>query len=456
MAVNTVIKNCTIVNPNHVVHAGLGIDAGKIVSIARDKDLPPAERIIDGKGNYVIPGLVDAHVHLEWPSQGDLGESIRSETQAFASGGVTTIIHLLAPAENTLEKARNFVEVYEQNAYVDVALSARIYTVEDIEQIQQAADYGIRGLKLLLPYKGQEAIWKGKVGGIDDGIVFLTFKEIGRLATQDVGVFARVHCENVEIFFKMKEKYKGQGIEPSSWNEVRPNFCEEEAMRRCLYLAALTGCPLYIVHMSIREGVDLIAKAKGEGIKVIAETCVQYLTLNTSNTDKVLSKVNPPIREEEDNKKLWEGIRDGTISVVATDHGPVSKRFKTNLWDAQPGISGAETFLPLMLSEGVNAGRISLEKMVEVCCYNPAKSFGLTPSKGLISVGSDADLVLVDLNKEAIVKESALYSASHLSPFDGWRLKGWPVLVMLRGEVVAENGKVIGDSGFGKYVKTQN
>jgi dihydroorotase (multifunctional complex type) len=455
MTVNTVIKNCSIVNPTGVLRAGLAIDGGRIVAIARDQDLPSGETTIDGRGNYVIPGLVDAHMHLEWPPGVDPLKNIRAETKACASSGVTTIIHLLAPSDNTLNKAKEFVEIYEKNAFVDLALSARIYTREDIKQIQPLADYGIHGFKLLLPYKGPEAVWKGRVGGIDDGIIFLTLEEVARLSKQGYDVFTRVHCENIEIFFKLKEKYQELGKEPSSWNEVRPRYCEEEAMRKCIYLASVTGCPLYIVHTTIKEGVELIARAKGEGINVTAETCVQYLTLNTSNTDKVLCKVNPPVRDKEDNEKLWKGIREGTISVVATDHAPVPKELKNNLWDAIPGVPGAETFLSLMLSEGVNKGRISFEKMVEVCCYNPARIFGLLPSKGLISIGSDADLVVVDLNKEAEVNEASLYSASQFSPFAGWRLKGWPTLVMLRGKVVSEDRTIIADSGLGKYITPQ-
>ena len=455
MVVDSVVKNCTIVNSYGILHAGLAIDKGKIVAIARDQDLPAAERTIDAKGYFLIPGVVDAHVHLEWPPGIELTQNIRTETQACVSGGVTTIIHLLAPADDTLRKAKEFVEVYEKNAFADIALSARIYTREDIKQIQQLAEYGIHGFKLLLPYKGPEAVWKGRIGGIDDGIVFLTFEEIARLFNQGYHVFARVHCENVEIFFKLKEKYQEQNREPSSWNEVRPRYCEEEAMRRCIYLANVAGCPLYIVHLTIKEGVDLIAKIKDESRKIVVETCVQYLTLNTSNTDKVLCKANPPMRDKEDNERLWEGIRNGLIRVVATDHAPVPPKLKANLWDAIPGIPGVETFLPLMLSEGVNKGKISLEKMVEVCCHNPARIFGLLPRKGSISVGSDADLVVIDLNRESVVNESSLYSASGFSPFAGWKLKGWPILVMLRGKVVAENGKVTGKPGFGRYIGTQ-
>jgi len=456
LSVDTVIKKCKVVSPGGVLDAGLAIDKGKIVAISRDQNLPPAERVIDAMGNYAIPGLVDAHMHLEYPPGVPLEANIKAETQACAAGGCTTAIHLLAPADDISESAKEFVESYEKYAYIDLALSARIYTTENIKQIQRAAEYGIHGFKLLLPYKGSEAVWKGRVGGIDDGIVYLTFAEVGRLAKQGYKVFTRVHCENVEVFLKIKEKFQEEGIEPSSWNEVRPRFCEEEAMRKCAFLADITGCPLYVVHMTIREGVNLVARARADGINIVAETCPQYLVLNTNNVDKVLSKVNPPIREAEDNDKLWEGIRLGIISVVGTDHAAVPREVKTNLWDAIVGIPGEETWLPVMLSEGVNKGKVSLEKVVEVCCYNPARVFGLAPHKGAITVGADADIVLIDREKEAIVPENPPYSGSDFSPWAGWRLKGWPVLTMLRGKVIAEEGRVIGESGYGRYISAES
>jgi len=452
MEVDTVITNCAIVRQDGILNAGLAVDKGKIVAIARDRELPSARATIDGGGNYVIPGVVDAHVHLEYPPDIDPAVNIRKETQACAAAGSTTIVHLLAPADDTIDKAGEFVGFYEKNGYVDIALSARIYTRENIGEIRSLCDYGIIGFKLLLPYKGSEAVWKGRVGGIDDGIVYLTFREIGRLAKQGRKVFARIHCENVEIFLKMKEEFLDKGVEPSSWNEVRTRVSEEESMRKCLYLASITGCPIYVVHLTIKEGIALLTKARAEGVDVVAETCVQYLTLNTDNVDRILSKVNPPIREVEDNRRLWDAVSDGTIDVVATDHAPVPKRLKKNLWDATVGISCAEMLLPLMLSEGVNKGRISLEKLVDVCCFRPARKFGLTPRKGTISIGSDADLVLIDLEKEAVVPEKPVYSDTDFSIFAGRKIKGGPILTMLRGRIVAKEGKVIGESGYGKYI----
>ena len=453
MQVDTIITNCSIVRHDETLNAGLAIDKGKIVAVAQDSQLPLAKTIIDGKGKYIIPGIVDAHVHLQYPPGVDPVSNIRNESKACAAAGCTTMIHLLAPADDIKKKAREFVSLYEDNAHIDLALSARIYTRENIKQISGLVDYGINSVKLLLPYKGSEAVWKGRVGGIDDGIVYLTFKEVGRLAKLGRNVFARVHCENVEIFLQMKNEFLDQGIKPLSWNEVRTRVCEEESMRKCLYLADITQCPLYVVHLTIKEGIDLIVRARG--MDVVAETCIQYLTQNTDNVDPVLSKVNPPIRDPEDNEKLWEALNDGIIDVVATDHAPVPKAMKKNIWDATVGMPGSEMFLPLMLSEGVNKKRISLEKLVEVCCFRPAQKFGLAHRKGTLDIGSDADLVIIDLEKEAVAPENPVYSNSDFSTLAGKKIKGWPVLTMLRGKVIAKEGKIIGKNGYGRYIPGQ-
>jgi dihydroorotase (multifunctional complex type) len=455
MHVDTVIKNCRLVRHDGILDAGVAVDQGRVVAVAKDSELPPAKNTIDGKGNHVIPGIVDAHVHLQYPPGVDPEGNIRAETQACAAAGCTTLIHLLAPADNIKTQAQDFVALYENNAYVDLALSARIYTRENISQISELCDFGINSVKLLLPYKGSEAVWQGRVGGIDDGIVYLTFKEVARLAHEGRNVFVRVHCENVEIFLAMKDEFLDQGREPGSWNEVRSRVCEQESMQKCLYLAGITGCPLYVVHLTIKEGLLLLARARAEGVNVMAETCVQYLTQNTDTVDPVLSKVNPPIREPEDNAKLWEALRNGSIDVVATDHAPVPKSMKQDFWNATVGMPGSETLLPLMLSEGVNKGRISIEKLVEVCCFSPARKFGLTPQKGILDVGGDADLVIVDLEKEAVAPQQPVYSNSDFSTVAGKKIKGWPVLTMLRGEIIARDGEVSGAKGYGRYVPGQ-
>jgi len=458
--VDVTIKNCRIVKPEGVFSAGIAVEKERIVQIGRDQDLPQATRVIDAEGNYVIPGLVDCHVHLGYPSPAMMGsptplaEHLQKESQAAAAGGITTFVHMISALGDLVEPVKDFIRVFKENGYVDVALTANIASTDQVEQIQALADLGIVAPKLFASCRGEEAF--AGMPGLDDGIIYLTFEEVARLVKEGYRIFCRVHCENVEIYFKIKDRFKQQGVEPASWHDTRPNFCEAETMYRMIYLANLLGCPLYIVHMSIKEGVDIIAKAKGDGVDVIAETCPHYLALNVENVvDKVLSKINPPIRHKEDNERLWEGIKGGVISVVATDSGGMYRQAKKDFWTAFPGFSGVETCLSIMLSEGINKGRISLQKLVEVCCYNPAQIYRLAPRKGVIEVGSDADLVIVDLNREVQVGKKPAYADADFTAYADWKMKGGPVLTMVRGKIVMEEGKIVGRPGFGKYVAAQ-
>lgn len=444
---DTVIKNCKIVSPRGLIEAGIAISHGKIVAIAKDEALPEANNVIDAGGKFLIPGLVDPHAHINVvPRDVALGidnaKKIRTETQGCPLGGITTIINMMVIGDTSdlLTPTKHFVDIYEKFSYVDLGITSVIIAIDQTRQIRELAEYGIAGFKL------------NPCLHLDDSLIYKTFIEIANLVKQGYRVHAKVHCENTEIASRLKEEYMARSIKPLSWHEVRPSFLEVEAMNRVIYLGNETVCPLYIVHVSSKEGTEIVAKARVDGLQVVAETCPYYLVLNTENSDSFLSPITPPVRTKEDNEKLWKGIRDGIIGTIATDHVGVLKMHKEGFWTAIGGLPGFETLLPIMLSEGVNKKRISLEKLVEVCCFNPAKISGLLPRKGIIEVGSDADLVIIDLDKEDEVPEKSLYTMSDFSPYAGWRLKGWPVLTMIRGTVVMEHGKVVGKLGFGKYI----
>ena len=453
MKVDTVIKNGMIVSTEGIYSAGVAISAEKIVAIGTDDNLPEADRTIDAEGNFVIPGLVDGHVHFLYPLNG-WEENLRSETQAAAAGGCTTSIHLLTEhgAGSIVEGCKQVAAAFETNGYVDLACSAFICNIDQIKEMREALEYGIPAFKFLLPYKGRETI--AGLPGIDDGIVYLGMEQIGKLVKEGYKTFARIHAEGIEVFFRIEDRYKEQGIEPATYTEVRPNFIEEEALQRVIVFAKATECPLYIVHLSIEEGPKILAQARMEGVDIVAETCPQYLVLNVDNTDKFVSKVNPPIRHKEDNETLWKALSEGMIDFVATDHCAVTREHRgKDFWRAPVGMAGLETWLPIMLSEGVNKSRITMERLVEVCCYNPAKKYGLAPRKGMIAVGSDADLVVLDLNRKAKVNGADLYTqAADFTCFEGWELQGWPILTMVRGNIVMKDGEIVGKPGFGKFI----
>jgi len=288
--------------------------------------------------------------------------------------------------------------------------------------------------------------------GIDDGILYAGFEKISRLGYP---ARALVHAENVEIFFMLKkrvlEEARGDDIE---WDEVRPEICEIDGIHRVICFARDTRCPVYIVHISTGEGAEAVKRAKEEGLDIRGETCPQYLTLAAWDVDRILGKVNPPIRRNrEHQKRLWELINHGVLDCIGSDHAPCSKKHKTDFWNAYVGVAGIQTLLPVMLSEGVNGGRISINKLVEITSYNTARIFGMFPQKGTIEVGSDADLVLIDMEKKTTVHAKHLHHISDFSLFEGKELKGWPVLTMVRGSVVMEEGEVTTKRGGGRYIQ---
>jgi dihydropyrimidinase len=277
-------------------------------------------------------------------------------------------------------------------------------------------------------------------------------REIGRPA------MAMVHAENMSIIHNLKARYIEAGRDDlEAWTDARPDLAEEEATRRAIWYCQETGSRLYIVHMTIGRGVQWVRDAQARGIEVIAETCPHYLVLTKRDHDKVgsLGKVNPPLRDERSQELLWEGLRDGTVSCLGSDHStvvPRSQKVSNSIWDAVPGFPGMGMLLPIMLSEGYHKGRISLEQLAGVLCRNNARVYGIYPRKGAIRVGSDADLALVDLEQERVVTPEYMRSAADWGLYDGWKLKGWPVATIVRGEVVMRDGRIVGSPSHGAYV----
>jgi dihydropyrimidinase len=243
-----------------------------------------------------------------------------------------------------------------------------------------------------------------------------------------------------------------------AYTEARPDYMEESAVITSLFLQQVAGNPMYFVHLG-GVGVDHVAKAKSEGRKVYAETCPHYLTFDVR--DKAvqkfgkLARLNPSLKTKELGEKLWWGIQNGIIDTIGTDHCALTTGLKDalgNIWSTVPGFPGVATLLPVMLSEGVNKGRIGMEKVAEITSANTAKIFGIYPQKGTIAIGSDADFAIVDLNKEVKVTPDVLQSRSDYTLYDGWMLKGWPVMTIVRGKTVMKDGKVIGNRGWGKII----
>ena len=456
MPIDCLIKNALIVRSDCIIHGSIGINDGVIVSLTKDSDLPSARRIIDAEGRYVIPGLIDPHVH--WGVKKEFEQEVRTETRACAHGGVTTVVNLLGHAKTYTEAS--YFETYEKwkaltekESVVDTVFSIHPHTSQHMVEIPKyVKELGVRCFKFFYGYKGEQAKIIG-VGSVDDGKLYEGFKAIGDLGGLAI---AQAHCEDVEVFYWFEERLKAACKDSlETWTEARPGWLEGIDAVHLIYLAKIANAPFYIVHVSAKETVEAIAEARKRGQRVIGETCPHYLAVTCKQEDLGnFGKVNPSLKYEEDIERIWMGINDGTIQTIGTDNVPVWREHKGGtIWQAHPGIpNGSETLLPLMVTKGVLEKRITLRKLVELCSSNTAKIMGIYPRKGTIDVGSDADLVILDMDREVKVTNRSLMSNTDFSIYEGWKLKGWPVLTMVRGKAVIENDQILVEGGIGKVI----
>jgi dihydroorotase-like cyclic amidohydrolase len=445
MTCDLLIRGGRVVTPAGVIDADVAIDAGRIVGVGRGAGMPSARRILEVKGMHVLPGVVDPHAHLGYMNTLEAAES---ETRAAACGGVTCLgVYILVLKEGILGQFGKLKAAFEGTSFVDAFWHLMVIDAITMDEISRCPkEIGLTSFKFNMGYKGPHADLLG-ISATDDGAVFRGFRAIHALGPPSMAV---CHTENIDIHLMLRDELIAQGRKDYRvWNDSRPPFVEAECMRRAIYLARSAGCPLYIPHITIAEGVDIIAEAAANGVDVIGETCPQYLTHNNDNPSQVIldhpacANVNPPLRDKACNERLWDGLASGVIRCVGSDLAPTTLAMKgENIWEAPMGLgNNSELLLPVLLSEGVNKGRLTLEQVVEVCSRNPARAFGVYPRKGSLAVGADADLVVVDLEKKVKVGVDRLRSMCDWSIYDGWELQGWPVHTVLRGQVIVENGE---------------
>ena len=453
-----VISGGTVVLPDDASPGDIGVVDGKIAAVAAPGSLSEATRTIDATDLHVFPGTIDPHVHLQ-TFQSPFDVNVKTETRNAAIGGCTTMIPTLLNREDASVSFLEYFpwahEAVQRDSLIDAGFSAVIGTDQQIEELPAMAyDHGITSYKFYMAYTQDEASVFG-ILAVDDAQFLAGLRQVA-----DIGkpAIAMVHAENMSIIHNLKAKYIAAGRDDlEAWTDARPDIAEEEATRRAIWYAKETGSQLYIVHMTIGRGVDWVREAQAEGVDVIAETCPHYLVLTKFDDDEVgsLAKVNPPLRDAESQDKLWQGLREGTVTCVGSDHSTVlAKPDKVNrsIWDAVPGFPGMGMLLPVMLSEGYHKGRLSVPDIARILSLQNAQVWGLYPKKGIIRVGSDADFAIVDLDQERVVTAEYMQSAADWGLYDGWKLKGWPTMTIVRGNVVMDSGEIVGDPAFGQYV----
>lgn len=453
---DTLIKNGTIVTAYDEYVADIAIENGVITLIGLNLEPNSHTNVIDATGKLVFPGAIDSHVHLQHPLGGSFSaDDFETGTRAAAAGGVTTIIDFAIPKKGELltdviEKRKSLAD---GRVYVDYSLHGSItdWNENTKAELRQIIKDGISSFKMFMIYR--EEGWMSSDADLHDAL----------LETKKYGGMIQVHAESVDILDSLISKHhNAKDMEKyGAWLHcmTRPNITEFEAIQRAITWAEATGGHLYVVHMTTGEGVKLIKKARSRGVNVISETCPQYLYLNWD----VFKEANghyyatcPEIKSENDRLKLWDGLKDGSVQVIGTDTCTFTTKQK-DTWQGDftkipYGLPGSELMLPLLYN-GVVEGKISMHQMVALCSTNPAKIYGMYPQKGAILVGSDADIVIYDPIKEVTIDYKNLETNCDWSPYQGIKITGYPHLTMVRGKIVAEQGKCVGEKGYGKFIK---
>ena len=451
MPYDLIVRNCRLVRPRAVVACSVAVRGGRVAALLDADEPAEAGRVIDAGGRHVIPGLIDTHIHL-----GNYGhtfaEDCASESRAAATVGVTTMLVYVVtrgPYDEILPDCRRAVE---ERSLVDMLFHLAIVRPEQIADIgRYARDYGVRSFKAFMAYKGREVSASG-IQGVTDGELYAYFREVAAVPN---GV-ALVHCENIELIaWLQKALIEADRQDSAAWSEARPAFGELESIRRALTFAEEAGAHFAIPHLGLGIASEFLREKRWGAARLTVETCPHYLLLDMERDLGVAGKVNPPLRERVQVEALWERLLDGTVDVIGSDHCPYTRETKgAELWTARPGIAGGTgMILPVLLSEGVRKGRLPLTRLVELTAVHPAEVFGLYPRKGALEVGSDADLVILDEDREVRVSPAILNTASDFTPYAGYVARGWAGVTIAGGRVVYENGQIVGEAGQARLLQ---
>jgi dihydropyrimidinase len=402
---------------------------------------------LNADGLTAFPGLIDAHLHFGFAEK---ITEYESETIYAAQGGFTTVLGYFLNNEDYTDVYVREQDYAKSRCYIDYGFHFSAANELHIAQMAQYVEaYGVSSFKYFMNFKGEEGRYLG-LDGTDDGFFYDLLESAAKLK----GVTVVCHTENIEIVNRLRAKIQTlQSPSLKDWARAKPPFTEAESCIRAMYFAEHLGAQIYIPHISTRLALDEVRKWKSRYDRVFVETCPHYLTHTEDSNLGSLGKANPPFRSADDVAAMWEGLQDGTIHVVASDHVPRKKATKEKpFWLASQGFPGTATILPVLLSEGYHKGRLSLQRIAQLLTQNPAEIFNIQMNKGSLDIGKDADITLVDLNLQREVIPAELGSYSDYSLYEGQIFKGWPVKTILRGQTVMDMGRITGQAGFGRYL----
>jgi allantoinase len=444
------LKNARVVTEEEVFHGGVTVQGEKIVDLVRGDPEVAAARVVDLQGKILFPGVVDGHVHFNEPGR-EHWEGYRTGTMAAAAGGVTSVLEMplnsTPPTTNQARLARKR-QVVANQAVVDYANWGGLVD-NNLADLEAMNEEGVIGYKAFASASGVD------FERINDDLLFAGLNKM-----REMGNLIGLHAENEWVCAYLGKQLQASGrIDRAAWCESRPPFAELETVQRASYWAKVTGGNLHVVHVSIPEGIRHIARTREDGANVTAETCPHYLFFDQQDFERIgpAAKCAPPLRSRESVEALWECVLEGLVDTIGSDHSPCTwdekEKGMENVWKAWGGISGIQLTLPVMLSEGVNKRGLSLPALARMLSYNPARLFGLFPQKGSIRPGADADLVVVDLDKEWTLTADQLFYKNKFSAYVGSTFKGSVERTLVRGKTVYQDGQILAEPGYGKLLR---
>ncbi|MFZ5354818.1 MAG: dihydroorotase [Bacillota bacterium] len=478
MKYDVIVKNARIpmMNGNDTIMTNILIKDEKISGFLVDVTGLDAEKTIDAEGNLVLPGCIDSHTHYMDPGFTHR-ETFLTGTSQAAAGGVTTIIDMpccsFPRSVRCVSSLNDKLAAVAPQAIVDYCMWGGA-TGEDVREgnlhnVKEQADAGVVAFKVYMTPSVPT------FNRVTDAEMHEVFKVVA-----ETGLAVGVHAENFAMCDYYVKKYQQEGrMDGPAWSEARLELAEKAAIQLGIAFSEETGARYHVVHMSTGVGARLIGEAKKRGLKVTSEVCPHYLVLNAPEAMTeygAFAKIAPPLRTKQDNLELWEGLANGSVDFVATDHAPYKIQANKdnddaavekdapgmNIWTAFPGIAGTETMVNILVSEGLNKGRLTLERLVEVLSKNAAIHYGIFPKKGSMAIGSDADLTIVDLKKEWTINKDVSFMKNKYTPLHGLKLTGKVVKTLVRGALVYEEGKdevqgkIMVKPGYGQFVKRQS
>lgn len=442
-----VIADGTVVDPLTGIAPGdIAINDGKIAARLPAGSAAQGKEVIDAGGLHVFPGLIDTHVHFGF---GEPITEYTTETVYAAQGGFTSVLGYFLSSESYKDIFDAEYAHAASRSHVDFGFHFSVASERHIEEMEEyVRQYGVTSFKYFMNFKGEEGRYLG-LDGTDDGYFYALLEKAASLGE----VTIVVHTENIELVNRFRrQSVSSGGSTLKDWNLSKPAITEAESTIRALYFAEKLGARIYIPHISTRMALDEVRFWRSRYDKVTVETCPQYLTHDWDADIGSIGKANPPFRSPDDVAAMWEGLADGAIDVVASDHVPRKRATKEkSVWTASQGFPGTATILPVLLDQGYHKGRLSLERIADLLTRRPAETFAMQ-GKGSLSPGADGDITLVDLNRDRTVVPDELGSYSDYSLYEGWSLKGWPVRTILRGQTIMHDCMITGEGGYGRYL----